>query len=69
MANTLGSGPWAHVLAASAASAAKCFHTEVWAGWPVPSMWKHFDAEGAETAQASAIAYEIFESPGPEIHI
>ena len=29
MANTLGSGPWAYVFAASAASAAKCFHTEV----------------------------------------
>ena len=28
MANTLGSGPWAYVFAASAASAAKCFHTE-----------------------------------------
>ena len=36
MANTLGSGPWAYVFAASAASAAKCFHTEVWARGPNP---------------------------------
>ena len=34
MANTLGSGPWAYVFAASAASAAKCFHAEVWARGP-----------------------------------
>ena len=38
MANTLGSGPWAYVFAASAASAAKGFHTEVWAWAPRASV-------------------------------
>ena len=57
MANTLGSGPWAYVFAASAASAAKCFHTEVWGpgpnppGPPGPSVWMHFAAEAAEAAK------------------
>ena len=59
MANTLGSGPWAYVFAASAASAAKCFHTEVWAR-------RHFAAEAAETAKTQANAYDISESLGPE---
>ena len=57
MANTLGSGPWAYVFAASAASAAKCFHTEVWGPGPnLPgprgsSMLKRFAAEAAEAAK------------------
>ena len=57
MANTLGSGPWAYVFAASAASAAKCFHTEVWARGPIPpgprgpAVWKHFSGEAEEIAK------------------
>ena len=48
---------FAYVFAASAASAAKCFHTEVWARGPNtpgprgPSVWKHFNAEAAEVAK------------------
>ena len=55
MANTLGSGPWAYVFAASAASAAKCFHTEGPRGArrvgprAQTSVWKHFAAEAAKT--------------------
>ena len=57
MANTLGSGPWAYVFAASAASAAKCFHTEGPGGpgglgpQAPTSVWKHFAAEAAEAAK------------------
>ena len=51
MANTLGSGPWAYVFAASAASAAKCFYTEVsldvW-NRAQTSVCKPFAAEAAE---------------------
>ena len=48
---------FAYVFAASAASAAKCFHTEVGApqrlgpGALGPSVWKHVPAEVAEAAK------------------